>query len=146
MRDSRVGVMGAAAVSAIFLIKTAALVSINSNELMTALVIAPAAGRTSILCSMALLPYARDNEGLGTLFYSGATRSAALFSLLIFVVMSYLMAPAKTMLVVATVILVTLCFAFLCRRRIGGSTGDTLGAVCELTEAAVLLAFSLTLN
>jgi cobalamin synthase len=33
-------------------------------------------------------------------------------------------------------------FALLCKRVIGGATGDTLGAICELSEAGMALAFS----
>jgi adenosylcobinamide-GDP ribazoletransferase len=36
---------------------------------------------------------------------------------------------------------VTAPFGFFCRRRIGGITGDTLGANLQLCECAALLAF-----
>jgi cobalamin synthase len=40
-----------------------------------------------------------------------------------------------------TVIAVSICFGFYCRRRIGGITGDTLGANVELCECAALAVF-----
>jgi adenosylcobinamide-GDP ribazoletransferase len=43
--------------------------------------------------------------------------------------------------VVFAVLLLTALFAAFCRHKIGGVTGDTLGAVCELAEAVVALAF-----
>jgi adenosylcobinamide-GDP ribazoletransferase len=35
------------------------------------------------------------------------------------------------------------CWRLACMRRLGGMTGDTCGALTELTEAAVLLALAL---
>jgi adenosylcobinamide-GDP ribazoletransferase len=39
-----------------------------------------------------------------------------------------------------------LLFSVWCRRKIGGATGDTLGAVCELTEMAVAVGMANTLG
>jgi adenosylcobinamide-GDP ribazoletransferase len=44
-------------------------------------------------------------------------------------------------IIVATVtLLVILAFSAHCRRKIGGATGDTLGATCELAETAIVVA------
>ena len=146
MRDSRIGVMGAAAICAIFLIKTAALYSIIGREFFYALLLAPAAGRTAIICLMSFLPYARENKGLATLFYQGSTRSAALFSVFLLLGLSAFLTPHKIIILSVTFCLVVIGFAILCRKKIAGATGDTLGAVCELTEVGVLIAFTLFLN
>ncbi len=143
MRDSRIGVMGAAAICANVLIKMAALASISGQELLAALVIAPAAGRTAIICLMALCPYARENDGLATLFYQASSRSVALLSIVLLAVLSVFLAPQKTILVAVMCSSVILGFSYFCKKRIGGTTGDTLGAVCELTETGVLLSFTL---
>ncbi len=144
MRDSRIGVMGAAAICATILIKMAALASIDTGrELLSALVLAPAAGRTAIICLMTLCPYARENDGLATLFYQSSTRLAAALSIAVFFALSVFLVPERTMLLVVTLSLVIVGFSYLCKKRIGGTTGDTLGAVCELTETGVLVTFSL---
>jgi adenosylcobinamide-GDP ribazoletransferase len=36
-------------------------------------------------------------------------------------------------------VLLTLIFSFFCKRKIGGFTGDTLGAACEIAEVAPAL-------
>ena len=105
------------------------------------MILAPAAGRTAIVFMMAMLPYARDEQGLGKLFYSGINRWAALSSALIFIAVASAMAPAKLFLLCLTVLLTVTVFSLICRRKIGGATGDTLGAVCELTETTVLMSF-----
>ncbi|MBT8361923.1 MAG: adenosylcobinamide-GDP ribazoletransferase [Desulfobacterales bacterium] len=143
MRDSRIGVMGAAAVTSLFLTKTAALYSIEHTELIAALVIASVAGRTAIVVTMAFLPYARQDGGLGELFYSTSTKSSAVISSLLLLAIVLFCNPAKLFLVMAAIILTTASFSYLSLKRIGGATGDTLGAVCELNEAAVLVAFTL---
>ena len=143
MRDSRIGVMGAAAVTSLFLIKTAALYSIEHTELISALIAASVAGRTGIVLTMAFLPYARQEGGLGELFYSPSTKSSGVISVLFLIAIVLICNPAKLFLVIAALMLTTASFAYLSLKRIGGSTGDTLGAVCELNEAAVLVAFTL---
>jgi cobalamin synthase len=41
----------------------------------------------------------------------------------------------------AAVLVVTFCFGYYSRRRIGGITGDVLGANLQLSESAALIAF-----
>jgi cobalamin synthase len=44
--------------------------------------------------------------------------------------------------VFVAVLVTVLFFSLWCRSQIGGATGDTLGAVCELTEMMVALAMT----
>lgn len=143
MRDSRIGVMGAAAVTSLFLIKTAALYSIEHTEIMCALIVASVAGRTSIVITMAFLPYARQEGGLGALFYSPSTKRSGIISALFLLTVVLIINPTKLFFIIAALVLTTASFSYLCMKRIGGATGDTLGAVCELNEAAVLTALTL---
>lgn len=145
MRDSRIGVMGAAAICANVLIKMAALASISGQVLPAAMLLAPAAGRTAIICLMALCPYARENDGLATLFYQASSRFIALVSIMLLIAMSVFIAPQRTVLIAVMFSTLILAFSYLCKKRIGGTTGDTLGAVCEITETGVLLSFTLFL-
>ncbi|MEE4165389.1 MAG: adenosylcobinamide-GDP ribazoletransferase, partial [Desulfocapsaceae bacterium] len=74
MRDSRIGVMGAASLCTVLLLKTAALASVAETTVFAAMILAPAAGRTAIIFMMALAPYARKTDGLGCRFYAGINR------------------------------------------------------------------------
>jgi adenosylcobinamide-GDP ribazoletransferase len=144
MKDSRIGVMGATAIVAVLLLKSAALFSIGPQELTGALICAAAAGRTAIVMFIYFLPYARAEGGLGQLFkvdrhgYPVPLISAALM-IIVFVVML----PAKLFIVVTIFLLVIIVFSVWCSRRIGGFTGDTLGCLCEIMETAVLLGVGL---
>lgn len=145
MRDSRIGVMGAAALSAVFLLKTASIAASDPANIYYALIIAPVAGRTSIIFMMALLPYARKNEGLGLLFYSANKRWAVFFSALLFITVTATLVPSKFMALSLTLVVSVAVFSWVCRKKIGGATGDTLGAVCEITETMILIAFCINL-
>ena len=140
MKDSRIGVMGAAAVSSILLLKTAAIYSIGADDLTGALIVSAAAGRTSMVLAMHFLPYARPEGGLGQLFDSGAGSLAApLLSAAILLVAMIVLQPARLMAALCMFLFVMIAFSSWCSRKIGGYTGDTLGCLCELTETALLL-------
>ena len=143
MKDSRTGVMGCAAVCSVLLVKTTALASLPGSLLTVGLIVAATAGRTAIVCSMAVLPYARTEGGLGTIFYRGSEKTAAFSSLILLLIVTLGFAPARVMSVAISFLFVCLAFSIICKRRIGGVTGDTLGAVCELAETAVLISFTI---
>ncbi|MGX9728602.1 MAG: adenosylcobinamide-GDP ribazoletransferase [Candidatus Electronema sp. VV] len=146
MKDSNIGTMGAVALIFLLLLKSSCLASLPSDRLLAAAFLMPAAGRTAILLLMALLPYAREG-GLGSLFAvyfnSGAGWLASSGGFLLLTWAAYAAAGPSGLSVVLATLLLTFLFALLCRCKIGGATGDTLGAACELAEAAAALAFVL---
>jgi adenosylcobinamide-GDP ribazoletransferase len=143
MRDSRSGAMGMVFLVFVLLGKYAALSSLSPSLLIIALFIIPVAGRTAILVSMAILPYARSGDGLGSLFYSTDKYTIAVLGMLFCWVTSVLFTSFLAALTVTLAIFFTVgLFSFWCFRKFGGATGDTLGAVCELTELAVAISFA----
>lgn len=146
MRDSRTGAMGVIAIVMVLLGKFATLSSLDGGKLISTLVAMPLAGRCAIVVTMACLPYAREGEGLGRLFYSPATRLTALWSL-VFLAVVLAWSGWRVMLAVFIALALTVFFFSLwCRNRIGGATGDILGAVCELTEMTVAMAMTFALQ
>ncbi len=148
MRDSRTGAMGVIALIFILLIKFSALSSSPDGTFLLVLVFMPLLGRVAILCSMAILPYARTGGGLGELFYSPVSRYAALWALVVFLFVS-LFFPFSFSLFVTGLISLLLTvglFSLWCKKKIGGATGDTLGAVCELTEAMFAVCMTCTIG
>lgn len=142
MKDSRVGAMGVIAVGVVLLGKYAALSSISAELLPTALLLMPLAGRTVILFTMAFLPYGRAEGGLGKLFYSDSSRKTALIALLLFYLVILTVLPAKA--IPATVLVIGCCVIFngACKAKLGGATGDTLGANCEIGELMMAVSVS----
>ncbi|MEN8143099.1 MAG: adenosylcobinamide-GDP ribazoletransferase [Thermodesulfobacteriota bacterium] len=137
MRDSRIGTMGVAGIFLIFSLKGAALMSLPLAELWPLLVLMPIAGRCSMPIMMAVLPYARKEGGLASVFYERDAVLEAIWAVGLFLVFSWLLVGIIGFLLAPVIIVVILAFCFYCKRRIGGATGDTLGAVCEISEAAL---------
>ncbi len=142
MRDSHTGAMGVIALVVVLLGKFAALSSLSGSTLLFALIVMPLAGRCAIVLTMACLPYARPGEGLGRLFYSPSTRWAALWAMVVLATILSWGGWHLALPVLAAVALTVLLFSLWCRSKIGGATGDTLGAVCELTELMVAVAMT----
>ena len=149
MRDSVVGAMGVIALIMLLFLKIACLAAMK-EQLFLAVFLMPLAGRIAILLLMPMLPYARSEGGLGSLFKdSFHTRPAllrALAAILVFSGIAWTAAGLQGILAVFAVLFITGIFALVCRHKIGGLTGDTLGAVCELAEAVVALVFVLNLR
>jgi len=149
MKDSRSGSMAVAVVVLVLLGKFAAAsgLAARSASLLPALVIVPLTGRVGICLTMAILPYAREGEhGIGGLFYSPLARKAAVIGLALLAVTGFALCGPAILQIIFTSFTVTLLFAWFCKRKIGGATGDTLGATCELTELAALAACAVSFS
>lgn len=139
MRDSRVGAMGVIAIVLVLGLKITALASLDENSLPRTVLLMPVAGRCSLLILMAVLPYARPAGGLASLFYTHSSRAAACWSVGLLFLTGWLAAGSAGVITGMFVITFVLLFAAYCGRKIGGATGDTLGAGCELAETVVAL-------
>jgi adenosylcobinamide-GDP ribazoletransferase len=140
MRDSRIGVMGVLAVVFVVLLKVTLLTFIlTSSSRWTIILIMPLAGRAAMVTLMNALPYARPEGGLATLFAGSRSWLHCLWAWgLMFAVAGWL-AKGVGLAAVFLALVITALFALYNRGKIGGYTGDTLGAVCELAEIAPLL-------
>ena len=143
MKDSRVGVMGVAAVFCVLGLKFAALASMAPSRMWRAAVLAPIAGRSALLVSMSLLPYLRPEGGLAAVFSGARVRASAIWGLAALVGAGTLVAGFAGACAAAGAAVATLLFAAWVYRKIRGSTGDTLGASCEIAETAVMLILAL---
>lgn len=142
MRDHAIGSYGGLALVALVAFKVTAYAALlTSNNWLPALILTPALGRWSMLPLTATLPYARPSasviQGMGkqSLFWGSVP---ILISLLIAQIVTK---SLRTTFAAAAVIAVTAIFGLYCRRRIGGITGDTLGANLQLAECVALLTF-----
>jgi len=93
-----------------------------------------------MILMMALLPYVRGAEGRASLFYAKAGEKKIVYVAGGLLYSGCWYAGGGSGLAAGAVVLILmLAFAGLCRAKIGGATGDTLGATCELTETVVAL-------
>ena len=134
MRDSRTGAMGAAAVACVLLLKGAAVASLPPDSLVRAAFLMPLAGRSALLAAMACLPYARAGGGLATVF--GTARAwHAVWGIALLGGSAGLAAGWRGLAAAALCIVAVALMSLWSWRKIGGYTGDTLGATCEIVEA-----------
>lgn len=133
MRDSRIGAMGVMTLSCVLLLKYAALSSLPPAYFWRAVLLTPLAGRCALVFHLAWLPYARP-QGLGSAFFQTRSHWAVASAFLLLALVGFLI------LGIAGVILAVLCaavaglLAYYFYRVLGGATGDTLGAACEIVE------------
>ncbi len=145
MKDSHVGAMGVIAIVCVLLVKFAALASTfgpGRAGPWAAAGLAVLGGRCMMVVAMTLLPYARPEGGLGSIFYRQRSVAAAGLSVAVLASAALVVAGRAGVVAAVLALLVTMLFALQCRRKIGGATGDTLGATCELVEATVLVCLS----
>jgi adenosylcobinamide-GDP ribazoletransferase len=147
MKDSRVGAMGVLAAMLVLGNKVAALASLQGTDVLWGLVLAPVLGRGVMLVALWYFPYARAS-GLAQSLRSVGVFGRTIPFLFVCVVLvgSVWWLKWKVLLVVLLPILVAWRLLATAQRKIGGCTGDIYGALCELVEAAVLLAMAVSRN
>jgi adenosylcobinamide-GDP ribazoletransferase len=148
MRDSHIGTMGVIAVVGVLLLKVALLSSIDGSWRWRMVFLAPIAGRCALLLVMSLFPYARQEGGLGTIFRSQG-RGAALLAAWAVVVLfaaGWFCGSYRGLAVSVAALVAALLLAWYVLRRIGGYTGDSLGATSELVEVVPFLVSAIWLS
>jgi len=138
MKDSRVGPMGVIAIVFILLLKVAVVAALAPAARFGTLLLLPLAGRVAPVVAMSTLRYVRE-QGLGTAFQNQRGLLAPLSAVALLGGAGFLSAGLAGLVAAAAVVGVTALFALWCVSKIGGYTGDTLGAACELAEVVPAL-------
>ena len=160
MKDSRLGSNGALALILYFLIKFVLLYSLlieNQGGTIFAILTYPVVARLCSVISCASSPYARGS-GMGKTFVDNTKTKEVIIAALITVVYSgtilfymigsrfnyslpldFLMKSFSiNLLIIAILGLFAYAFSKLIERKIGGITGDTLGALLEISSLVYL--------
>ena len=143
MRDSSVGSFGTIAIVLDVGIKAAAIGTlVERSDVLGPVVAATTLGALAFLPGM-LLPYAGGGTGrfLADARPMGAVAAAATTALVVGISVDLASFAA-----VGVAVTVDALWSWHCSRRLGGVTGDTLGAGAELVQVAVLLTLVATLT
>lgn len=137
MRDSRVGTNAVLALISIILLN---YVMLTELSIMAEVVLLfPVAGRIGSLMGAGISVYARKNEGLGKSFIDHCKKKemflGSIISFVIFGAVLGIRGVLISFIVMISACLITKMFT----TKIGGATGDILGAVCELNQTVFLL-------
>lgn len=141
MRDHQIGTYGAIALLMTILLQISAIANlIEHNAAARFLVVAPAASRWAIVLLGRQLPYARPDAGLGRALTDHVRNREVWASTALVLTVTTVLARWSGIVSLALTFAVTVGVGFICWRRIGGITGDTLGANAVLCETIVLVA------
>ncbi|UCD55423.1 MAG: adenosylcobinamide-GDP ribazoletransferase [Candidatus Omnitrophota bacterium] len=137
MRDPHIGAVGAISVASLLILKFALFYGISLNFLWKIPVIMAVWGRYSQVLSCYLSGYAREN-GKAKYFIEYASKRELFFSTVFTLALSVSLMKVKGLIVSVLTLAMLLLIINYIKRRIGGMTGDTIGATSEITEMAVL--------
>ncbi len=143
MRDSTLGANGVIALVLTILLKFTLLAQIPGQGGLLAVLATPVLGRTALTWLSASARYAREVRGIGDYVNQtglpqalGATAISLglILPLLVIFGVRGALVPVVAMLLLLPSIAVTTLFAVYLKKRLGGITGDTIGASIEISE------------
>jgi adenosylcobinamide-GDP ribazoletransferase len=147
MKDSRVGTYGVLALILALGLKAGALASLKPMEAAFALVAAHGVGRAAATVTMRLTAYAQaGSPGKWTPAAQGVTTGEASVAVLLALWPLAFLPVGRALAGVVLSGLAAMGLAALARRRLGGHTGDVLGAVEQVAEIGFLIGASMTLG
>jgi adenosylcobinamide-GDP ribazoletransferase len=139
MRDSRIGTFGACALIMSIGLRWAALASLaGPARVAAALIAAHAAARAAVPLLMRLTPPARP-DGLSAAAGLPSAESVAAAALLGLVALGLALGAAKGLLALVLLLVGLAVLRQIALAKIGGQTGDVLGALEQVAEVLVLL-------
>ncbi len=143
MRDSHIGAMGALGIICLLILKFSLIVSFQSEILWRVLIAMAVFSRWTQVLACKTYPYVRK-EGKAKHFIEQASKltvfTGGAFTLVLFLLLLQLKGLALFSLSTAIVFL----FLRFIKKKLGGMTGDTIGAASEVGEVLILL-FSIIL-
>ena len=142
MKDARSGPMAILAVVLVLLNKFATLQLLLARQAWPVLLAAPVLGRAAMLFLLLTTPYVRPG-GLGAAYANHLPRTACIWLLSGGGVLGLWLFGWSGAVLLSVLSLKLLWWRRLLLRRLGGTTGDTLGAAGELTETVALMILAL---
>ncbi|KAF0134970.1 MAG: cobalamin 5''-phosphate synthase/cobalamin synthase [Candidatus Saganbacteria bacterium] len=139
MRDARIGAMAVIGLICLLGLKLALLYEIPEMFKSISLLVMPVIGRWMMALSGAVSAYARSSGGLGEAFTNRVGLKDFIYASFLPVVLILGLLQIRGIILIFLAVIFTLCLTAYIKKKIGGMTGDTLGAVNEIVEVMVLL-------
>jgi adenosylcobinamide-GDP ribazoletransferase len=140
MRDHEIGTYGVIALLLSLAIRATAMALIAApSAVLAALIAAESAGRLAAILVMAGLPPARA-DGLSASVGQPGAGVASVATLLTLAIAWLALSFGAAMLLVVAAGVSAAGIGFLAQQRLGGQTGDVLGAACQICQCLALMA------
>jgi len=141
MKDPHVGTMAVVGVVGSLLLKVVLLNHLPATVLYSAVLVFPVLSRGGMVWGTWMGPYARPEGGTGEMFFRTLRGRHVGWATAFLAVWGILFASWPVLFLIALAAGITWAWVSFCRWRIGGMTGDTLGALNELLEIVTLAAY-----
>lgn len=143
MKDSRIGSYGAIGLVLLLLAKYLALADLGADDdypVLAALLVAHPLSRLAAVSVMAVLDYARSDDSAKSAPVARRPSATELgIATLAGVIPLLLLTPLEALAALLVTVVVAIAAARKFARRLGGYTGDCLGATQQLAEIAIYL-------
>lgn len=141
LKDSRLGTYGTAALVLGIGMRWMATAELGGVLLVPAVIAAGALARYAVVLHLARFPAAPGRSGTADAMGVTSPLGVAGVSALVLASPMLVLAPVRTLVGCALAYALHRAFGTYVTRRIGGRTGDTVGAVAYLVQLVLLLAF-----
>jgi len=139
MKDSRSGTFGVIALLLVLLAKWAAITRLLSCQQSIFIIVAAVISRTMMVDLAVRFPYARPDGGTGRDIITAAGRRHLITAYTICFCLLFLFLRIQGIICLMSGMVVSYSLGAWSNRKLGGITGDILGACSELVETTVLL-------
>jgi len=145
MKDSRIGVFGVLAVAIVLIGKFAFLTELTGVYRIRELILVPVLGRWSMLLLIFSFP-AATGGGLGHRVKQHCRLPQFIFGTLVAAACAWFLLGPWGLLVLAAAGLTSAVLGLLFWGKLGGCTGDSYGAACEISEVVSLAAVAVAVH
>ena len=145
LKDSRHGTFGVSALVVVMAVRVTSISSLGPRDALFAIVAAHALGRAGAVALMGLAPLGAAN-GLGASYASELRRSQVIRGAVAGLAISIAALAVWGLVAAAFVAIAAALVAWLARRKVGGVTGDVLGALAIIGELLTLLVASAVIH
>jgi adenosylcobinamide-GDP ribazoletransferase len=147
MKDSRIGTYGALALIMTLALKGTALAEVDPVSAARVLIAGYVGARLVAVLALAILPYAGGESAKVSRTTSSMTPSELAVAIASAVIVGFSVLKATAFILATVIALVAaIVIAWIARRKIGGYTGDVLGAVEQIYETAFLVVASAVIS